>query len=278
MAAEKEALNAMSYKLECVQQEKAAGDGAFLGMAGLPLCVWGLYSLMEPTGNLDDAANLCYVVKRMGPTIMMQWFLFEAMAKIRIAKARAGRCPMPWEPAGRLGTGKATPEGIDAMNPTFYALWDRVCQNNLESTVLNTFAIMCLSLYCGGPMYDARLPVALGYMHAIGGLVYAYSYACAGPNHRMYGFILRGFWNNGAAALFCFIRSFGLFSENPVTLFWTCAVGLPFVLVVLITIVKKKFWADIPEGQLFGYRLEEYKAWVPKDDQNDENYKRLSES
>lgn len=274
MAAEKEALNAMKYPLECVREEKASGDGAFIGMVGLPLCVWGFYSMMEPTGELDDAANFFYVVRRIGPTIMMQWFLFEAMAKLRIAKTKAGLCPFPWEPTGRVGSGKPTPEGIDAMNPTFYALWDRVCQNNFESTVLNTFAIMCLSLFSGGPMYDARLPVALGYMHAVGGLVYAYSYACVGPNHRMYGFILRGFWNNGAVGLFCFIRSFGLFAESAKTLFWGCAVGLPFTVIVLIIIVKKTFWSRIPEGQLFGYTLEEFKAWVPKDGQADHSKKR----
>jgi len=261
--------------LECVQQEKAAGDGAFFGMFLLPLCVWGLYSMMEPTGELDEPASLCYVVKRIGPSILMQWCLLEAMAKVRIAKARAGKCPMPWEPDGRLGTGKPTPEGIDAMDPPFYALWNRVCQNNLESTVLNTFAIMCLSLFCGGPMYDARLPVALGYMHAIGGFVYAYCYAIQGPNHRMYGFIFRGFWNNGAVALFCFIRSLGFCESNPRTLFWSCAVGLPFVLICLIITVKKKFWAKIPEGELFGYTLNELKAWVPKDAQGNDSYKRI---
>lgn len=258
-------LKNMPYKLEAAQDEKAATAGAFFGMAALPLCVWGLYSIMEPTGNLDDAGNFFYTVKHIAPTIFMQWFLFEAMAKVRIAKAKAGKCPMPWEPAGRLGTGQPTPEGIDALNPSFYALWDRVCQNNFESTVLNTFAIMCLSLFCGGYMYDARLPVALGYMHAIGGFVYAYFYAFCGPNHRMYGFIFRGFWNNGAVALFCFFRSFGLMEQAPKALFWICAVGLPFILIILIKTVKAKYTDKVPEGELFGYTTEQYKAWVPRD-------------
>lgn len=182
---------------------------------------------------------------------------------------------MPWEPAGRIGSGKPTPEGIDAMNPSFYALWDRVCQNNFESTVLNTFAILCLSLYSGGAMYDVRLPVALGYMHALGGLVYAYAYAGKGPNHRMYGFIVRGFWNNGAVALFCMLRSFGFGEEKPKTLFWVCAVGLPFVLVCAITVVKKKFTDKTPAGMLFGYSLDEYRAWVPKTVEIDSSYKPL---
>lgn len=243
----------------------------------MPFCVWGLYSAMQPTGELDDAAKLCYVVKRLGPSILMQWFLFEAMAKIRIAKAKAGKCPMPWEPAGRLGPGRPTPEGIDALNPTFYALWDRVCQNNFESTVLNTFAIMCLACYCGGGMYDCRLPVALGYMHAIGGFVYAYFYAFKGPNHRMYGFILRGFWNNGAVALFCFLRSLGAFEGRPKVLFWLCAVGLVFTVICLIKVVKGKYTDKTPKNELFGYTLDQLKAWVPPKVDEDEEAEEYDE-
>lgn len=274
-AAEAAALKDMKYKLECVQDEKASNTGAIIGMTALPFAVWAIYSLMKPTGELDDAAKLCYVVKSIGPTVFMQWMLYEIMAKIRIAKAKAGKCPHPWEPDGRLGGGKATPEGIDALNPTFHALWIRVCQNNFESTVLNTFGILCLSLYCGGAMYDCRLPVALGYMHAIGGCIYAYSYACIGPNHRMWGFIIRGFWQNGANALFCLIRSFGLFEESPVTLFWVCSVGLVFALIVGIKVIKQKYHMAIPEGQVFGYTIEEFKAWIPKDVQVDNSYKPL---
>lgn len=278
MAAEQDALKGMKYKLECVQNEKAAGDGAALGLILLPLCTWGLYKCMEPTGELDGPAKLAYVVAHIGPTILMQWFLFEAMAKIRIAKAKAGKCPHPWEPDGRLGGGKPTPEGIDALNPSFYALWNRACQNNFESTVLNTLAIMCLSMYCGGAMYDARLAVALGYMHAIGGFVYAGTYAFMGPNHRMYGFIFRGFWQNGASALFCCIRSTGLFAESAVTLFWVCSAGLPLVVMILIVIVKKKYHGQIPEGQIFGYSFEELQAWIPKDVESGGAYKLTSDS
>lgn len=271
-AAEAAALKDMKYKLECVQDEKAASTGAILGMVALPFCVWGLYQAMKPTGELDDAAKLSYVMKSIGPTIFMQWALFEIMAKVRIAKAKAGKCPHPWEPDGRLGGGKTTPEGIDALNPPFYALWIRVCQNNFESTVLNTFSILCLSLYCGGTMYDCRLPVALGYMHAIGGCIYAYCYACIGPNHRMWGFIIRGFWQNGANALFCFFRSFGFFEENPVTLFWWCSVGLVLFIVIAIKVVKQKYHLVIPDGQVFGYSFDEFKAWIPQDVKGDDSY------
>eukprot|EP00930_Biecheleria_cincta_P102649 TRINITY_DN94444_c0_g1_i1.p1 TRINITY_DN94444_c0_g1~~TRINITY_DN94444_c0_g1_i1.p1 ORF type:complete len:284 (-),score=47.55 TRINITY_DN94444_c0_g1_i1:36-887(-) len=271
-AEEEAGVAGMKHKLECVQDEKAANKGAILGMFALPFCIWGLYSLMQPTGELDDAAKLCYVLKSIGPTVFMQWFLFETMAKIRIAKVKAGKCPHPWEPDGRLGGGKPTPEGIDALNPSFYALWVRVCQNNFESTVLNTFSILCLSLYCGGKMYDCRLPVALGYMHAIGGLIYAYAYAFVGPNHRMWGFIIRGFWQNGATALFCIIRSFGFFAEKPVMLFWGCSVGLVLIVCILIKIVKQKFHLSIPEGQVFGYKFEEFQAWSPKDFEAREGY------
>lgn len=266
-AEEAQALKGMKYPLETVQGESASNVGAMFGMVALPLAVWGLYSLMadpDPAGIMTDPDKLCYVVRRIGPTVFVQWALYEIMAKLRIAKAKAGECPHPWEPDGRLGGGKPTPEGIDALNPTFHALWIRVCQNNLESTVMNTFVIMCLSLYCGGAMYDVRLPVALGYMHAIGACVYAYTYAVLGPNHRMWGFILRGFWQNGASALFCLIRSFGLFEEHSKALFWSCSVGLVFLLIVGIKVIKGKYHSKIPEGQVFGYTIEEFKAWVPK--------------
>lgn len=92
-AAEAEALKDMKYKLECAQDEKAANTGAVLGMVALPFCVWALYKAMTPTGELDDAAKLSYVMKSIGPTIFMQWALFEIMAKIRIAKAKAGKMP-----------------------------------------------------------------------------------------------------------------------------------------------------------------------------------------
>lgn len=265
--AESEALAAMKYKLETVQGEKAAGDGSFLGMAGLPLGVWIIYSFcLSPPGELDDAAKLCYVVKRLGPTVFVQWALYETMAKIRIAKAKPGKCPHPWEPKNRPGGGKPEPTGIDALNPSFYALWDRVCQNNFESTVLNSLCIFCLSQYCDAPFYDVRVAVGLGYMHALGMLVYAYAYSFVGPNHRMYGFILRGFWANGATALFCIIRSMGFFAENPVTLFWVCQVGVVVLLVIGIAVVKKKFTdRDTPEGTAFGYTFSELQNWVPKE-------------
>eukprot|EP00929_Paragymnodinium_shiwhaense_P090213 TRINITY_DN5038_c0_g1_i1.p1 TRINITY_DN5038_c0_g1~~TRINITY_DN5038_c0_g1_i1.p1 ORF type:complete len:275 (-),score=47.06 TRINITY_DN5038_c0_g1_i1:317-1141(-) len=262
--AEKAACAAMKYRLEAVQEEKAAGDGSFFGMVGLPLGVWLMYSYcMSPPGEMDDAAKLCYVVKRIGPTVFVQWAHYEIMAKTRIALARLGRAPHPWEPIGRLGGGKPEPMGLDALNPSFYALWDRVCQNNLESTVLNTLGIMCLSQYCYGPMYDVRVAVALGYMHAIGMVIYAYAYAGCGPNHRMYGFIIRGFWACGATPLFCIIRCMGFFEEDPISLFWGCQLGLVVFLILAIGVVKSKFVA--PEGTMFGYTFQELKDWVPAD-------------
>jgi hypothetical protein len=249
---------------ESVGAEKHAGNGAFLGLFLLPLFTWGLYKSMAVPGELDDAARLCYVLKRIAPSIMMQWLIYEAFATMRIANSKAGNFPFPWEPEARVGPGKPTLEGIDALNPPFYALYFRAAQNNLESTVMNTFAILCLSLYCDEDMYDVRLPVAFGYIHAFGGFVYQYCYSMLGPNHRMYGFILRGFWNIQAILTFCFIRSFGLMESRPVLLFWICAVGTPFFWMCSIIVVKVKYLAKIPKGEAFGYTVEQYKTWASK--------------
>jgi hypothetical protein len=249
---------------ESVGGEKHAGNGAFLGLFLLPLFAWGLYTIMEAPGTLGDAARLCYVLKRIAPSIMMQWIIFETMATMRIANSKAGKFPFPWEPEARTGPGKPTLEGIDALNPPFYALYFRAAQNNLESTVMNTFAILCLSLYCDGDMYDVRLPVAFGYIHALGGFVYQYCYSMQGPNHRMYGFILRGFWNIQAILTFCFIRSFGFFDGEPVFLFWICAIGTPFFWMCSIIVVKVKYLAAIPKGEAFGYKVDQYRTWASR--------------
>jgi len=251
-------------QIEMVVGEKHAGNGANLGLVVLPLCTWALYKIMTDPGQLDDAARLCYVVKRIAPSMMMQWLVFEVMATMRIANTKAGNFPSPWEPELRAGPGKPTPEGIDALNPSFYALYFRAAQNNLESTVMNTFAILCFSLYCTGTMYDVRLPVALGYMHAFGGFVYQYCYSMLGPNHRMYGFILRGFWNIQAILTFCFIRSFGLMDSRPVLLFWICAVGTPLFWIMSIIVVKVKYLNKVPKGEAFGYTTSQYRAWALK--------------
>ena len=115
----------MVKRLTFLQDEKAAGDGCNIGILMLPLCCWYLYTASEPVGELDDAARLCYVIKRIAPTILMQWFCFEVMATYRAATTKAGTCPAPWEAQDRAGVGKPTPTGIDVMNPPFHALWFR---------------------------------------------------------------------------------------------------------------------------------------------------------
>ena len=109
-------------------------------------------------------------------------------------------------------------------------------------------------------MYDARLAVALGYMHAFGGIVYAVTYSCFGPNHRMYGFILRGFWNNAGLAIFCLCRSFGLFESNAISLFWGCTVGIVVASIVVLIVLKVKFIAA-GAAKPFGYSSAQYKKW-----------------
>jgi len=260
-----ELLLGASRKLTFLEDEKAASAGAFVGMFGLPLLTYMLYNAMEPTGDLDPPGKLCYVIMRIAPTILMQWFVYEFMATYRAAMTKQGKCPAPWEAQDRAAIGQPTPTGIDAMNPPFHALWFRACQNNLESTTINTFAIMCFGLWCGDgvAMYDARLAVAFGYMHAIGGLIYQVAYSYFGPNHRMYGFILRGWWNNAGLALFCLLRSFGVSEhQGQISLLWQCLVGILVGNVVVLGIATKTIKAGVSAP--FGYSKAEYEAWGVK--------------
>ena len=121
---------------------------------------------------------------------------------------------------------------------------------------------MCFGLWCGDgtEMYDARLAVTFGYMHAIGGAVYAVTYSCIGPNHRMYGFILRGWWNNAGLAIFCLCRSFGLFENSPIQLFWWCVVGIVVLNISVLICVKVKY-LNGTEAKPFGYTKAQFKKW-----------------
>ena len=50
-----------------VTSEKYAGNDDNLGLILLPFCTWGLYTIMAAPGDLNDAARLCYVLKRIAP-------------------------------------------------------------------------------------------------------------------------------------------------------------------------------------------------------------------
>eukprot|EP00928_Gymnodinium_smaydae_P035770 TRINITY_DN25114_c0_g1_i1.p2 TRINITY_DN25114_c0_g1~~TRINITY_DN25114_c0_g1_i1.p2 ORF type:complete len:109 (-),score=13.35 TRINITY_DN25114_c0_g1_i1:247-573(-) len=105
-------------------------------------------------------------------------------------------------------------------------------------------------------MYDMRLAVVFGCIHALGSAMYAWGYTMYGPNYRMFGFIASGFWNNMSILLICFLRQFGLGETHPGILCLWCLFGWPVFNIAILIVVKVKYHTKETLAQPFGYDKE----------------------
>lgn len=183
-------------------------------LLGTPVCYYTVYSLsklLPVPAVMTEAASLAYVLKRvLPPAFLGQWLAFETFAIARIPSNQQpyDKCP---EKAG--------------SPPTKLQVIERIMYNSFEQTVMMVGTCSSLALWLdSSTVFDARLPVALGWTFVAGRVLFALGYL-KHPMLRLQGLFLGGFWANCAALLYCTLRVSGLADSRA--LIGGCAALVP---------------------------------------------------